>query len=544
MSVRLETETELEAALRSERAAREQLDRILSSIGEAFFALDADGRFTYVNDRAETLLDHPRHELLGEAIWDVFPGAVGSPFWLQHQRAMDEGAPAEFEEYSALLATWFAVRAYPSEGGLSVFLSDVTERRALLARERASAARARGLAALAEGLTAAVDAEAVARVAVEQARAVLGAEVAALVQVEDGLLHITDASGYGDRAPRWDGLALGAVPGPLSEAIRSRGVVAVGSREEWRQRYGEPTPDVENEAWAAVPLLLRRGALGALKLGFAAPRDFGPEDCELLLALGLQVAQALDRARLYERVSEIAHVLQQGLLPRRLPSMPHMELAVRYRPLGDAAEVGGDFYDVFEAGEGEWALALGDVSGKGTEAAVLNGMARNMIRAITLRERDPVTILASLNAAILQHGDGERFCTVVLATLRPDGDGWALTLASAGHPPPLVLRTDGGIEAVPVRGDLLGLFGDVNHERAEVRLAPGDAIVFHTDGITEARRGEELFGDERLRAAVQQARGVDAEALADRIESVVQDFARGVPRDDEAVVVLRVSPRP
>jgi len=284
----------------------------------------------------------------------VFPGAVGSPFWLQHQRAMDEGAPAEFEEYSALLATWFAVRAYPSEGGLSVFLSDVTERRALLARERASAARARGLAALAEGLTAAVDAEAVARVAVEQAR----------------------------------------------------------------------------------------------------------------------------------------------------------------------------------------------VSGKGTEAAVLNGMARNMIRAITLRERDPVTILASLNAAILQHGDGERFCTVVLATLRPDGDGWALTLASAGHPPPLVLRTDGGIEAVPVRGDLLGLFGDVHHERAEVRLAPGDAIVFHTDGITEARRGEELFGDERLRAAVQQARGVDAEALADRIESVVQDFARGVPRDDEAVVVLRVSPRP
>lgn len=521
-----------------------ELDRILSSIGEAFFALDAEGCFTYVNPRAETLLDRPREQLLGHAIWDVFPGAVGSQFWLQHQRAMDEGAAVEFEEYSAFLDTWFAVRAYPSEAGLSVFLADVTERRALLTSERAAAARARGLAAVAGGLAAAVDASEVARVAVEQARALVGADAVAFVQVEDQVLRLTDTSGYGDRAARWDGMALDALPGPLPEAIRSGEVIAVGSREEWRRRFGEPTADVENEAWAAVPLVLGQGTLGALGLAFAAPREFGPEDCELLLALGRQVAQALDRARLYERVAEIAHVLQQGLLPRRLPTLPGLELAVRYRPLGDAAEVGGDFYDVFETGDGEWALALGDVSGKGIEAAVLNGMARNTIRAIALRERDPVAMLDFLNGAILRHGDGERFCTAVLATLRPAGDGWALTLASAGHPAPLVVRTDGALEIVPVRGDLLGLFADVTHERAEVRLAPGDAIVFHTDGITEARRGSELFGDDRLRTALTDARGRDADALADHLEAVVADFAHGIPHDDEAVLVLRVSPRP
>src|SRR5439155_9879850 len=165
-----------------------------------------------------------------------------------------------------------------------------------------------------------------------------------------------------------------------------------------------------------------------------------------------------------------------------------MELAARYRARGEGNEVGGDFYDGYETADGAWILTIGDVGGKGAEAAPVTGLARHTIRAVSLHEPRPSRMLAMLNEAILRELSDERFCTVCCLRLRPGPEGARLTVCSGGHPLPLILRADGSVETAGKPSMLLGVLPEVELSDHAVDLSPGDTIVMFTDGVVEEMR--------------------------------------------------------
>ncbi len=307
-------------------------------------------------------------------------------------------------------------------------------------------------------------------------------------------------------------------------------------------------PDPERRAIASelglrstmiVPLVARGRALGAITFASAeSGRVFGEDDLELAQELARRAALAIDNSRLYEERSHIARTLQRTLLPRQLPEMPGLQVAAFYQPAGVMqTEVGGDFYDVFEAGDDAWGVVVGDVCGKGVEAAALTGMARHTLRASALREPSPSRVLEDLNGVMLRE-DGERFCTVALGRIDRDRTGVRLTVACGGHPSPLVVRHDGGVATVGAPGSLLGVFEDVAIEDRVVELGPGDQVVFFTDGLVDPRHPTPLDEAGLRRLAAEGSDGT-AQETVDRLGDAVADPSGEAP-DDVCVLVLRV----
>lgn len=293
----------------------------------------------------------------------------------------------------------------------------------------------------------------------------------------------------------------------------------------------------------AVPLVARRRLLGGLLVARPVGATYGAEDVTLLLDLARRAALAVDNARLYEERTAIAHALQASLLPPALPAPVEVDFGARYLPAGEGNEVGGDFYDVFGLPDGGWAIAIGDVCGKGAEAAAITGLARNVLRLLVREGRSPSQALTSLNDAILELGDRGRFCTAALAVVHLSTDrpgGLDLCFSSGGHPPPALLPASGAPAFAGGSGTLLGVVESPDLSDEEIFLAPGDALVFYTDGVTERRRGSQMFGDETLLAVLGRASG-SADAVAGLLEREVRAFAPEVSRDDLAVLVVRAT---
>jgi serine phosphatase RsbU (regulator of sigma subunit) len=294
-----------------------------------------------------------------------------------------------------------------------------------------------------------------------------------------------------------------------------------------------------------VPLLARGRTIGAITLISSGPeRRYGEEDLALAEDLAYRCALAADNARLYRDRSEIARVLQRSLLPPHLPEIPGVEVGAEYLPVGEANEVGGDFYDLINTVENGWICAIGDVRGKGVEAASVTALARYTIRAVTLKDDKPSEILAALNEAMLRQLSEDRFCTAACIRLEPeDGSpGVGIDVSRAGHPAPLLVSSDGKVEEVGPPGRALGVFDDAELGDGSLRFMPGEALVLYTDGVTEARSPDgDFFGDERLRCLLTSCSTLDAAGIAARIKNVVLDFQEGYPRDDLAVLVLRAT---
>jgi phosphoserine phosphatase RsbU/P len=246
------------------------------------------------------------------------------------------------------------------------------------------------------------------------------------------------------------------------------------------------------------------------------------------------------------RARLLAQTLQESLMPPELPRIPGLQVAGRYRPAGTGDEVGGDFYDVFSTGGfstgGEdWAIAVGDVCGKGAPAAVVTSLARHTVRAAATRTRMPKTALAAVNNALLRQYDPLRFCSVVHARLRRDAAGrLRLTVSSGGHPLPLLVSAAGRGGPIGSPGTVLGVVARPTLHDTTVELHPGDVVLFFTDGVTEARRDGEFYDDERLLRALIGLRHDDAGTIVERIGDEVVGFQGGLPRDDIALVALRV----
>lgn len=251
-----------------------------------------------------------------------------------------------------------------------------------------------------------------------------------------------------------------------------------------------------------------------------------------------------EREELLRSKTKIARVLQRALLPPALPEIPGAEVSASYVAAEEGIDVGGDFYDVFAIESDGWALVMGDVTGKGPEAAALTSLARYTIRAAAMRVKRPKRVLSVLNEEILRQTGAERLFTAVYAELEPDqggSDAMLLRVACAGHPSPLILRKGGEVEQLPETGTILGVVEEPEFAYREVTLQRGESIVFYTDGVIEARsRSGEFFGEERLLAVAEGSSGLSAADLSEKIKDVALDFQDGNARDDIAVLVLRV----
>ena len=315
--------------------------------------------------------------------------------------------------------------------------------------------------------------------------------------------------------------------------------------EEAARPYGSLRGGGTVRSYLAAPVTARSGeVLGALFIGHHEPRAFDPRDEHLLEGMAAHLAVALEKADLIAERGRVAAALQETLLPPIMPDIPGVDCAARYRPTGATNLVGGDFFDVFSTREGEWGVVLGDVSGVGPEAAALTGIARYTVRAVATDE-GPTGVLRSLNAALNNQRTLDRFCTAVYLSVVPCGDGdVAVTLANGGHPPALVLRDSGRVEAIEgVPGMLLGLFPDAGIGEVDLQLGPGDAIVLYTDGVTEARSPAGVeFGQTRLEALLEQCAGRTADGIARRLELAVIDYQANRTFDDVAVLVVRSRP--
>jgi sigma-B regulation protein RsbU (phosphoserine phosphatase) len=255
-----------------------------------------------------------------------------------------------------------------------------------------------------------------------------------------------------------------------------------------------------------------------------------------------ELLRAKRRAEASEaHATALAQTLQQTLIPPTPPAIPHLDVAARYRPAGDGAEVGGDFYDVFQVGSNDWVVALGDVCGKGVEAAVVTALARYTLRAATMVHREPHRALLTLNDVLLRH-DTERFCTVVLIRLTRTDGAWRAVVSCGGHPPPILRAADGSTGVVGTSGTLLGVRTQPRLADTAVELVPGDLLMLYTDGVSEGRRGDQFYDDgDRIRQLVSAADRA-ADAAAGALLDDVMAFQDGTAHDDIAIVAVRVPP--
>jgi serine phosphatase RsbU (regulator of sigma subunit) len=290
-------------------------------------------------------------------------------------------------------------------------------------------------------------------------------------------------------------------------------------------------------------LIVRGDVIGVVSfVSGPSGRHFGREDLLLAEELARRCSSAIENSRVYRERDYIARTLQSSLLPSELPRIPGVEAAARFRPTGEGNEVGGDFYDLFESGDRGWTVVVGDVCGKGPDAAAVTALARHTLRAAAMQERLPSRSLRLLNEALLRQPGERRFCTVAYAYLEAAPDGARVGLASGGHPLPLLLRADGHVERLGRHGMLLGILPEPNLDDSSVALSPGDALIFYTDGVTEAGGRTAPLGEEGLEEIVASCAGLDADAIAGQIEAAALEAEGGPPRDDIAVVVLRVEP--
>jgi serine phosphatase RsbU (regulator of sigma subunit) len=295
------------------------------------------------------------------------------------------------------------------------------------------------------------------------------------------------------------------------------------------------------QSYITVPLAARERVLGALTLVSTDPaRRYDREDVAVAEELARRAAVRIDNARLYQERDRVAHVLQQGLLPRMLPEVPRLDLAARYFPAGEGLEAGGDFYDVFAAGDDRWALVIGDVCGKGPEAAAGMGLARPALRALARAYRSPSRLLRALNQELLDQISAHRFVTVAYVQAQPRKEsGLTLTACLGGHAPAL-LAGSGRVRDVGLKGTLLGIVPRVSLSEQRTHMRQGELLLLYTDGLGDEVGSPAPFTHDDLRTLLLRMAGASAEQVAIEIEHQLRERRRGSRwADDVAYLVAR-----
>ncbi len=534
----------------AERALRGQTDRYeallyaLSDAGEGLVMLDGEGRCRYANAAFEQLSGYAFPELAAmDTLLDLVVEYDDADLRRRVLRRIDEGRvqPQQPLTLRRRDGAWVDIELggtpleVDDEAQLVVVVRDVTRRRRAEAERERLLGRAALLAEASELFDRSLDEELtiqrVARLCVRDIAdtcvIVLGDELGQVHRVaavardegrERELLAALDRDPLEDRS---DDAILAVLRG--GDAMVAATPAGLG------------TPRS-----AIVPLRARGRLHGVLVAGFDdLPSDGDADALALFEDLARRATLALDNARLYDERDQVARTLQRSLLPADLPRIPGMEVAARYLAAGEGNEVGGDFYDCFSTGGGDWALVIGDVCGKGAEAATLTALARYTLRAAAQHTRRPRAVLRELNEALLRQQLDYRFCTVLYAAVTPREGGVSACVATGGHPLPFVLRAGGEVESVGTPGTLLGILDDPDITEQAVELASGDALVLYTDGVSEATPADRLAGPSRLEAFLAACAGATAAAIAEAVERDAVAVQGGLARDDVAVLVMR-----
>jgi sigma-B regulation protein RsbU (phosphoserine phosphatase) len=327
-----------------------------------------------------------------------------------------------------------------------------------------------------------------------------------------------------------------AVP-ELHATLAETGPDAILARLEEASRLGTQIMfGAPNEGFA-VPLVARGARLGTLAVGRNPRHKHDVEEVAVVEDVARRAALAIDNARIHDERRKVARTLQASLLPPALPHVDGIGFAAEYVPTG--SEVGGDFYDVVPAADNHWLVVVGDVSGKGVQAATVTGLVRDVIRILVDDGKPMSEILCRVNRTLVQRGGG-RYCTLAMAMVERQADGiLQVCLHLAGHDRAVLVRSDGKTSFVGEGGTALGLLESISSPDVDIRLQAGDSLIFYTDGVTERRRGRELFGTGRLREAAGPLAGYPADVIAARLRSTTINFSVEEPRDDIAILVLR-----
>jgi serine phosphatase RsbU (regulator of sigma subunit)/PAS domain-containing protein len=517
-----------------------ELDAVFrdSPLGIAF--LDLDLRFVRVNEALARMNQVPADEHLGRTV-----GEVTGHYDIERalRRVVETGDPMLDVEIALhgrrFEASYFAVRDDRGELlAVGKSMIDVT------ARRQAEAARER-LQAATTALAGAVTVGDVARVTIEQSRLALEADMAVVLSFDPdlGRLEMIDDHGLSEEArARWHGVTLDQ-PMPATRAARTQEAVFVPDEKALLQIFPElaGTPYPRAGSYAAVPLLAYGTPQGVLSVGFGRRVAFDDDQRALLNALAGQAAIALARAQLYEREHTVSQTLQASLLPRALPEVPGLDLAGRLESGARGVEVGGDFYDAFALPGGAWGIAIGDVCGKGVDAAALTALARHTVRAAAHAQHSPAAVLEALNRAVLEESRPGQFLTAAFARLTesPDG-GFRLTVACGGHPPPVVVDAAGAQRPLDAGGTLLGVIVDPRISDTTIDLAPGDTLLLYTDGLTEAEAPQRTLSTLDVAQLLAGARGETAAQTAEACLATAVAAGGGETRDDIAVLVVQV----
>ncbi|MEU4092558.1 SpoIIE family protein phosphatase [Streptomyces sp. NPDC026673] len=535
--------------LRSSRAAPVGPDEALAAadwarrLPEGACALDFDGRISYVSPRAAELVGLPVDRLVGTLPWESLHWLRDPAHEDRYRAAVLSGQPVSF---TALRPPdhWLLVQLYPDATGVSVRISpadahDHPGPRAASYDESAVPIRIGAiyhLMHLATALTEAVGVDDVVRLVAEMFPAAIGADAFVLCVAEGGRLRVIGDRGYRPEAmAALDGTALTAHL-PATRALTTGVPSFYSSPEDLVRAYQGLELLSDMAAWAFLPLIASGRPVGACVLAFARQRSFPADERAALTSLSGLIAQALDRARIYDAKHQLAHSLQSGLLPHTLPSVPGLEVAARYLPATSSGmEVGGDFYDLIRLNDTCVAAVIGDVQGHNVNAAALMGQVRTAVHAHATAGASPDQVLSRTNR-LLDELDTGLFTSCLYAHVQL-AEG-VLRLASAGHPPALLRLPDGrtDILAQPP-GLLLGIDPRAEYPTTTLALPRGAVLALYTDGLIETP-GRDLDEAIAALAVVLSSRG--RLPLDDLAEVLVHHDGPALDRtDDTALLLLR-----
>ncbi|MFE6286562.1 SpoIIE family protein phosphatase [Streptomyces sp. NPDC057877] len=454
-------------------------------------SLDLEGRFTYVSTGACDLLGRDADQLLGTLPWHSLRWLDDPLYEDQYRAAVLSRKPVSFTACRPP-DQWLEFHLYPDASGISVRLVPSGALPPSLAAPRGTADAAMParvgqlyqLVHLAAGLTEVVGVQDVIDLIADQIMPAFEAQGLVLSTADAGRLWITGHRGYTpDAIERLDGLPLDTDFTPAGRTLASGIPAFFADAPEMRRLYPEAPQVSGKQAWAFLPLIISGQPVGCCVLSYDRPHAFPAEERAVLTSLAGLVAQALDRARLYDTKHALAHGLQQALLPHLLPEVTGLQVAARYLPATRGMEIGGDFYDVIRLGDSAAAAVIGDVQGHNVAAAALMGQVRTAVHAHATVGTSPAQVLFATNRLITDLGV-DLFTSCLYAHL--DLAHRRATLASAGHPPPLLRCPDGDTRPLALPpGPLLGIDPDAVYPMTEIPLPLGTLLALYTDGLVE-----------------------------------------------------------
>ncbi|MEV5427832.1 SpoIIE family protein phosphatase [Streptomyces sp. NPDC052701] len=523
--------------------------RMVERLPYGLCSLDLHGRVGFASPAAADLLGVPVTRLLGTPLWVSVP-------WLNDPVYEDRYRAALFSQratsFTALRppGDWLSFRLYPSTTGLSVRISRARAVSELnRARPRFGGAPSplvtiTQVLSLAGALTEAVGVQDVVQLVADEVAPAVGSRGLVVLRPRAGRLRVLGHRGYADphAVERFDGTPL-AEQTPGTQVLRTGVPAFFESPEHLEHLYpGRRATRDGFAAWAYLPLIASGRPVGTCVLAYAEPHTFPAEERAVLTSLAGLIAQALERALLYDTKHRLAHGLQEALLPHSLPSLPGLEAAARYLPATQGMDIGGDFYDLVPA-QGLAAAVIGDVQGHNVTAAGLMGQVRTAVRAYTAVGQSPREVMSSTNRLLIDL-DADLFASCLYLRLDP-ARGRAV-MSRAGHPPPLLRRADGRVRVLDLAGGpLLGVDGSAAYPTAEVDLAPGCLLALYTDGLVEAPGVDLEDAVTGLGRRLAEAGDLPLDELADSLVRQDRRDTGGEERlDDVALLLIRARPQP